>query len=35
VQTPRIGAGETVTVTADVAQFGEQPVGLLVSCGLR
>ena len=35
VQTPRIGAGETITVTADVTQFGAQPIGLLVSCGSR
>jgi hypothetical protein len=35
VQTPRIGAGETVSVTADVTQFGAQPIGLLVSCGRR
>src|SRR5690349_10715035 len=34
VQTPRIGAGETISVTADVTQFGSQPIGLLVSCGI-
>ena len=33
VQTPRIGAGETVSVTADVTQFGAKPIGLIVSCG--
>lgn len=35
VQTGRIGAGETVSVTADVAQFGTVPIPLLVSCGTR
>jgi hypothetical protein len=33
VQTPRIGAGETLAMTADVPQFGSQPIELLVSCG--
>ena len=35
VQTPRIGAGETLTVTADVTQFGTTPIALLVACGAR
>ena len=35
VQTPRIGAGETLTVTADVPQFGTTPIELLVACGVR
>ena len=35
VQTPRIGAGETVTVTANVTQFGATPIELLVSCGIH
>ena len=34
VQTPRIGAGETISVTADVSQFGAKAVDLLVSCGI-
>jgi hypothetical protein len=33
IQTPRIGAGETIAMTADVTQFGATAVELLVSCG--
>jgi hypothetical protein len=34
IQTPRIGAGETIAVTADVTQFGAKAIDLLVSCGI-
>ena len=35
VQTPRIGAGETATVTVTVTRFGTEGKGLLASCGQR
>ena len=33
VQTPRIGAGETVTFTRVVTRFGTEPIPLVVQCG--
>ena len=33
VQTPRIGAGETVTVNLVVTKFGTEGLGLIASCG--
>jgi len=35
VQTPRIGAGETITVTTLVTRFGLEPLGLTASCGTQ
>lgn len=35
VQTPRIGAGETITLTTQVSRFGAEPVDLVVACGSR
>jgi hypothetical protein len=33
VQTPRIGAGETITVNVVVTKFGTEGLGLLATCG--
>ena len=35
VQTPRIGAGESISVTTVVTRFGTEPIGLVASCGTR
>jgi hypothetical protein len=35
IQTPRIGAGETITVTTLVTRFGSEPIGLAASCGTQ
>ncbi len=35
VQTPRIGAGETITVNLVVTKFGTEGLGLVASCGTQ